>query len=72
MAQCQSESFSGVQNGDLRRFGERLARSGAARGKKQAVVAVARKLAVLMHHLWAKEDTYDPLYNSGSQERRIA
>ena len=57
---------------DLRRFGQRLARSGAARGKKQAVVAVARKLAVLMHHLWAKEDTYDPLHNSGSQARRIA
>jgi transposase len=54
---------------DLKRFGERLSRRGGARGKKQAAVAVARKLAVLMHTLWAKQLTYDPLYNSSQLQR---
>ena len=55
---------------DLRRFGQRLSSRGAARGKKQAVVAVARKLAVLMHRLWASGADYDPLYNSSRSTQR--
>jgi hypothetical protein len=35
----------------LRRWGLKLAQGGK-RTKKRAVVAVARKLAVLLHHLW--------------------
>jgi transposase len=49
---------------DLRRHGEKIARQGGKKAKKRAVVAVARKLAVLMHHLWATEEMYDPLYNA--------
>jgi len=44
----------------LRRWGLRLAASGGARGKKRAVVAVARKLAVLLHHLWRTGQSYRP------------
>jgi transposase len=47
---------------DLRRHGLRLAARGAKNGKKRAVVAVARKLAVLLHHLWISEQPYDPDY----------
>ena len=47
---------------DLRRFGLRIAAQGGKRGKKRARVAVARKLAVLMHHLWITGELYDPLY----------
>lgn len=48
---------------DLRRFGERVAgQSGNKDGRKRARVAVARKLAVLMHHLWRTGEVYDPLY----------
>jgi transposase len=36
----------------LRRWRLKLAASGGKRGKKRAVVAVARKLAVLLHCLW--------------------
>lgn len=57
---------------DLRRFGLRLASRGGARGKKQAVIAVARKLAVLMHRLWATGETYDPLRNSSRAKRQRA
>jgi len=37
---------------DLRRYGLRLCERGGKNAKKRAVVAVARKLAVLFHHLW--------------------
>ncbi len=47
---------------DLRRFGERLASRGGKNAKKRAVVAVARKLSVLLHHLWVHEEDYEPLY----------
>ncbi len=48
---------------DLRRFGLRLSQSGGKKAKRVATVAVARKLAVLMHHLWVSGQVYDPLYN---------
>jgi transposase len=37
---------------ELRRWGLKLAASGGKRGKKRAVVAVARKLAVILHRMW--------------------
>jgi transposase len=49
------------QDSDLRRFGLRLAAQGGKRAKKRAVVAVARKLAVLLHHLWVSGELYEPL-----------
>jgi transposase len=52
---------------DLRRFGLRLWEQGGRHGKKRAVVAVARKLAVLLHHLWLTGETYDPFYNSKNE-----
>jgi transposase len=48
---------------DLRRHGERIAASGGKNAKKRAVVAVARKLSVLLHHLWITETVYDPNFN---------
>jgi transposase len=49
---------------DLRRFGERLMQRGGKNAKKRAVVAVARKLAVLLHRLWITGEVYEPLRNS--------
>jgi transposase len=49
---------------DLRRHGEKIARGGGKNSKKRAVVAVARKLSVLLHRLWVTEELYDPLYNT--------
>lgn len=48
---------------DLRKWGLRIAERGGRRGKKRAVAAVARKLAVLLHRLWITGEVYDPLYN---------
>ena len=49
---------------DLRRWGLALAARGRKRAKKRAVVAVARKLAVLLHALWVNAEEYEPLRNS--------
>lgn len=47
---------------DLRRYGSAIAHRGGTKAKKRAVVAVARKLAVLLHQLWISGATYDPDY----------
>lgn len=49
---------------DLKRFGQRLVDRGGKGAKKRAVVAVARKLSVLLHHLWRTGAVYEPLYQS--------
>lgn len=43
---------------DLKSFGERIASQGGKRGRKRAVTAVARKLAVLLHRLWVTQARY--------------
>ena len=48
---------------DLRRWGLALAAQGGRRGKKRAVVAVARKLSVLLLRLWRTGEVYEPLRN---------
>ena len=45
---------------DLRTFGLKLMQRGGKNAKKRAVVAVARKLAVLLHALWRSGQTYEP------------
>jgi transposase len=52
------------EDSDLRRFGLRLAGSGNKAQRRRAVVAVARKLAVLMHALWVSGEVYEALRNS--------
>jgi transposase len=52
--------YFGVDS-DLRRWGHALMSRGGKNAKKRAVVAVARKLAVLMHSLWVSGTVYDPL-----------
>ena len=51
---------------DLRRFGLALAERGGKNAKRRAVVAVARKLAVLLHRLWKTGEVYEPLRSAAS------
>jgi len=55
---------------DLQRWGRKLAERGGKNGKKRAVVAVARKLAVLLHCLWVTGEVYEPLRNSTREAER--
>jgi len=49
---------------DLRRWGLKLTETGGKNAKKRAIVAVARKLSVLLLTLWKKGAPYDPLYQA--------
>ncbi len=53
---------------DLRRWGLTLAARGGTNAKKRAVVAVARKLAVLLHRLWLTGAVYEPLRAASRSE----
>jgi transposase len=52
------------EDSDLRRHGLKIAERGGKNAKKRAVVAVARKLSVLLHRLWVSGEVYEPLYNA--------
>ena len=52
---------------DLRRFGQRLISRGGKGAKKKARVAVARKLAVLLHHLWVTGEVYEAVHRKPAQ-----
>lgn len=53
---------------DLRRHGLSIAARGGKNAKKRAAVAVARKLAVLLHRLWISEQAYEPFYGRAHQK----
>jgi transposase len=57
---------------DLRRWGLKLAERGGRNGKKRAIIATARKLAVLLHHLWVSGEAYEPLHNSQRRSMVLA
>jgi len=60
---------------DLKRWGLKLAAHGGKNAKKRAIVAVARKLAVLLHRLWVTGEVYEPLRHSNAAlagEKQVA
>jgi transposase len=60
------------EDSDLRRWGRKLGERGGKNAKERAVVAVARKLAVLLHRLWVSGEVYEPLRNSQEAMRAVA
>ncbi|MGF7178521.1 hypothetical protein HDF11_000001, partial [Tunturiibacter psychrotolerans] len=50
----------------LRQWGLHLAARGGKQAKSKAIVAVARKLAVLLHHLWSTQEPYMPFYEQAA------
>jgi transposase len=60
------------QDSDLRRWGQKLAERGGKNAKRRAVVAVARKVAVLLHRLSVGGEVYEPLRNCQKAMRKVA
>jgi transposase len=60
------------QDSDLRRWELKLAERGGKNAKKRAVVAVARKLSVLLHKLWVSGEVYEPLRNNHEAAAAVA
>jgi hypothetical protein len=56
---------------DLMRWGLKLAERGGKGGKKRAIVATARRLAELLHHLWASGEVYEPLHERSRFSRLL-
>jgi transposase len=68
LVQCAHRILSvRMPESELRTWGLKLAGRGKA-GKGRAVIAVARKLAVLMHRIWVTGEPWDPCHWS----RRVA
>ena len=61
-----------AQDCDLRRAGLRIAERGGKNAKRRAVVAVARKLSVLLHKLWVSGTEYDPFFNEPERREQAA
>jgi transposase len=57
---------------DLRGHGQKIAARGAKNSKKRAVVAVARKLCVLLQRLWVTGELYDPLHDTHRRQQKEA
>ncbi len=60
------------KDSDLRRHAEKIASRGGKNAKKRAVVAVARKLSVLLHRLWVTGEAHEPLYNAHRRAQQEA
>lgn len=61
LLQCAHRILARGPDCDLRRFGLRVM---ARRGRPKAAIAVARKLAVRLHHLWIRGEVYEPLHDA--------
>lgn len=62
----------GAPDTDLKRWGLKLAERGGKNAKKRAIVAVARKLGILLHRLWVTAEVYEPLRNHPAESVRRA
>jgi transposase len=62
----------GAPDSDLRAWGLGKVERGGKKAKRRALVAMARKLAVLLHRLWATGEVYEPLYNRKAAEAAAA
>ena len=60
------------QDSDLRRWGLKLSERGGSNAKKRAIIAVARKLSVLLHKLWVSGEVYEPLRNHTTAVSAVA
>ena len=65
LVQCAQQMLGPFgKDSDLRIWGLKLAGRGGKTAKKKAVIAVARKLAVLLHRLWVTGEVYEALRNA--------
>jgi len=61
LVQCANHIIGPLgRDTELRRWGLKLAERGGRAARKRAVIAVARKLAVLLHRLWITAEVYEP------------
>ncbi len=69
LVQCAHHILHRGPDTDLMRWSLKLAERGGKNANKRALVAVARKLAILLHCLWVTGEVYEPLRNSQARPR---
>jgi transposase len=67
LVECAHHLLSRAPDSALKQWGLRLAAAGK-RPKRRALVAVARKLAVLLHRLWISGETFRPFPQTVPEE----
>lgn len=72
LVQCAHYVLSRGQDSALKRWGLKLAGRGSKNAKKRAVVAVARKLSVILHRLWVTQEFYQSFPHTGPPPERAA
>jgi transposase len=73
LVQCAQQILSGRgPDCDLKRWGEKIAAKGKKKAKRRAVVAVARKLSILLHRLWVSGEPYQPQRHKQVRQRAAA
>jgi transposase len=66
LVQCAQHILRSISaDSALKRWGLKLAGRNGRNAKKRALIAVARKLAVLLHRLWVTQENFDPFYGCG-------
>jgi len=70
LVQCAQHILSPRSHvSNLKTWGGRIAAKGKKRAKRRAVVAVARKLSILLHRLWVSGERYYPIRGERSPAR---
>jgi transposase len=73
LVQCAQQILSARgPDCDLKRWGGKIAAKGKKKAKRRAVVAVVRKLAILLHRLWVSGEPYQPQRHRQMGQRAAA
>ena len=73
LVQCSNHILGHFgKESELREWGLALAGRGGKNAKKRAIVAVERKLAVLLHRLWVSKTIYQPFLGKTAAEVAVA
>jgi hypothetical protein len=73
LVQCAQRILSRQgPDSDLKQWGLMIAAKGKKKAKRRAVVAVARKLAILLHRLWVDGQPYQPQRRLKKAEQPVA
>jgi transposase len=62
----------GAKQSDLRNWALEYFRPGDKKGKKKAVIGLARRIAVLLHKLWVNGEVYEPHYQRRQRKQQKA
>jgi transposase len=71
LVQCAQHTLRKASSDSaLRQWGLKLAGRNGRNAKKRVVIAVARKLAILLHRLWVTQEPFEPFFGCANLKLR--